>query len=189
MAPKRKGRAASRKAPAKPATAYTIIAPNPSFETGGTKSFYDGAIRFIEGKARITDAQARTISYKDGATNEVVPFENAEALVRHFMDSMSGTPGREWRCVPDLPDLAAEAERVTAHFDRTPQGDDIRVEAKPDAPEWARISRAAPDEYNPNLGRARRDRQRRQKSAPLVANTSQQQRSRDSAREKVEAAS
>ena len=179
--PKKHGRATSREADNKPASAYTILSPNASFEG----RFYDGALRFIEGKAKITDALARTCSYKDGSTNELVAFEDAEQMARHFMDSMSGSPGREFRIVPELPDLASEAARVSPHFDRTPEGDDIRVEPKADAPDWARDSKAAPDSYNPNLGRSRGDRVRRQKSAPLVAaNPAQTQRSRDAARQK-----
>lgn len=181
----KKGAAARRTAPAKPANAYTIIAPNATFETQANRHFYDGKLRFIEGKARITDALARTCTYKDGVSTEVVPFDSAAQMARHFLDSMSGTPGREWRCVPELPDLVSEAAKVSPYFTRTPEGDGIRVEPKPDAPESVLNSLAAPDEYNPNLGRARGDRIRRQRNAPLVAaNTAQQQRSRDASRQK-----
>ena len=184
---KRNGRAASRKAPAKQVSAYTIVAPNPAFETDGVRlpHFY-GKIRFIEGKARITDALARTCTYHDGTTNEEIPFDSAEQLVRYFLDQMSGTPGREWRSVPELADLAGEAATISKHFDRIPEGDDIRVEPKADAPEHVRSSQAAPDSFNPNLGRSRRERIRRQKGAPLVA--AQQQRSRDANHETEAAA-
>lgn len=182
---KKNGKATSRGADNKPANAYTILAPVATFETQTGRHFYDGKLRFIEGKAKITDAFARTCTYKDGISNEVVPFDSAAQMVRHFLDSMSGTPGREWRCVPDLPDLVSEAERVSPHFIRTSEGDGVRVEPKPDAPESARTSIAAPDEYNPNLGRARGDRIRRQRNAPLVAaNPAQQQRTRDTSRQK-----
>ena len=46
---KKDGRAASRKADNKPATAYTIIAPNAAFETQVGRHFYDGKMRFVDG--------------------------------------------------------------------------------------------------------------------------------------------
>lgn len=115
------------------ANAYTIIAPNAGFEG----YLFDGKVRFIEGKARITDAIAKRCGYRDGISNGLVMFENAEQCARYLialfkeqrsdLDGQVDRPG--YRCHPPLPPLPA----------------------------------AEPDEFNPNLGRSPRDRVRAQR--------------------------
>lgn len=187
-AKKKNGKAARRTAVVPRDRGYTISAPNAAFETGPNTptGHYFGKLRFIDGKARVTDAFARTCTYRDGTSGEDVFFENAEQLVRFFL-SQTSSPGREFTVTPELSDLNLDAAKLSPYFNRIPEGDDIRVELKADAPEWVREyveehPDRLPDEYNPNLGRSRRERIRRQKSAPLVSSGSaQRQRGRDAA--------
>lgn len=129
-AKKRAKRSATKASLPRSASLYVISAPNPGYEG----FLMDGRVRFIDGKARITDALARQCTYRDGIENADVPFENAEALARFIMDQIGtdrGTPHRNYRITPPLPVLAQ-----------------------------------IPDEYNPNLGRSRRDRIRAQRVMP-----------------------
>ncbi len=152
-----KKRATSRTQPTpKKAAGYVISAPNPFYEG----YFYDGKVRFIEGKARITDALARTALYRTGDSKVGVPFEDAEQLTRHFMDTVGNDDEseRQFKVAPPLSDRSEEARLVAPYYDRRVDGEFIAVTPKPDAPEWALTSLAAPDESNPNLGRTRGDR-------------------------------
>jgi len=103
------------------ATAYTISAPNPFYEG----YFYDKKLRFIEGKARITDALARTIQGYDGLSHEAYFFEDAEEMARHFMDTIGnnfddlGRPTeRTYKITPDLPALAPVIDDLTPNAGR-----------------------------------------------------------------------
>lgn len=106
----------------KKAAAYTISAPNPFYEG----FFYDDKLRFIEGKARITDALARTVQGRDGVSHETYFFEDAEEMARHFMDTIgtsndsAGKPTvRTYRITPELPTLDPVIDDLTPNAGRS----------------------------------------------------------------------
>jgi hypothetical protein len=121
--PKRTKKTSARKTVK--AVAYTISAPNPYYEG----FYYDNKLRFIDGKAKVTDALARTVKMRDGVSHDEYVFEDAEEMARHFMDTIGnnfddqGKPTeRSYKITPELPYLEPVIDDLTPNAGRPRRG-------------------------------------------------------------------
>lgn len=131
-----KKRSAKKPAKAVKAAAYTISAPNPDYEG----FFYERKMRFIDGKARVTDALAKTVQAYDGLSHELYFFEDAEEMTRHFMDTigqnlddLGRSTDRTYKVTPPLPDLPFVVDELTPNAGR-PRRRRVRGQVVPAEP-------------------------------------------------------
>lgn len=156
------------------AAAYTISAPNPYYEG----FFYDNKMRFIDGKARITDALAKTVKMRDGVSHDEYFFEDAEEMARHFMDTIGterdvrgNLTERSFTVTPPLRTLEPVIDENTPNAGRTRRsrgrpGEAVRQAVVPDLPTPAGVPAGADPDVNVGVAaQTQRSRSRKQQEA------------------------
>ncbi len=165
-----KKRSAKKPAKAVKAAAYTISAPNPAYEG----FFYERKLRFIDGKARVTDALAKTVQAYDGLSHELYFFEDAEEMTRHFMDmvgqnldDLARATERTYKVTPPLPTLPFVVDELTPNAGR-PRRRRVRNQVVPAEPPPPGVPAGAdPDEVF--VGAPQRSRSQARKKQEAVA--------------------